>query len=169
MDSTNGIHFRHAAQEDIDKIMAIYDCARSYMRREGNTDQWNGGYPSRELVAADIECGHCHVGTDECGDIVAVFSLIAGADPTYAHIDGEWLNDLPYATIHRLASSGKTRGVLKACVDFCSAIHGNLRADTHECNKTMLAGLSACGFVRCGTIRLADGSPRIAFQRPFSH
>lgn len=166
MNSKQSIHFHTASLGDINKIMMIYDCARAYMRREGNANQWNGGYPSPELIATDIDCGHCYVGTDECGDIVAVFSLIAGEDPTYACIDGEWLNDLPYATIHRLASSGKVKGVLKACVDFCSALHANLRADTHECNRTMLAGLSACGFIRCGIIRIADGSQRIAFQRP---
>lgn len=166
MDSTHSINFRRAKPEDIDIIMAIYDSARCYMRREGNSQQWTGGYPSRALITADIESGHCYVGTDESGDIAAVFALIAGNDPTYARIDGEWLDDLPYATIHRLASSGKKKGVLKACVDFCSSLHGNLRADTHECNRTMLAGLRACGFVRCGIIRIADGSPRIAFQRP---
>lgn len=166
MDSTHSIHFRRAKPEDIDTIMAIYDSARSYMRREGNSQQWTGGYPSIEQIAADISGGQCYIGIDDSGEIIAVFALIAGDDPTYARIDGEWLNDLPYATIHRLASSGKKKGVLKACVDFCSSLHANLRADTHECNRTMLAGLSACGFVRCGIIRLADGSPRIAFQRP---
>ena len=39
---------------------------------------------------------------DETG-IHGVFALFDGAEPTYAHIEeGEWLNDEPYVTIHRL-------------------------------------------------------------------
>ena len=44
---------------------------------------------------------------DETG-IHGVFALFEGAEPTYAHIEeGEWLNDEPYVTIHRLAGDGQ--------------------------------------------------------------
>ena len=41
----------------------------------------------------------------------------------------------------------------------------HLRADTHADNAPMLRLLPALGFVRCGVVRVADGSPRIAFER----
>ena len=48
---------------------------------------------------------------DETG-IHGVFALFDGAEPTYAHIEeGEWLNDEPYVTIHRLAGDGRVHGL----------------------------------------------------------
>ena len=39
--------------------------------------------------------------------LAAVFAYIEGNDPTYSDIfDGAWLNNLPYAVVHRLASAG---------------------------------------------------------------
>ncbi len=38
------------------------------------------------------------------------FAFILGEDPTYQQIDGAWLNDQPYGTIHRIAGNGKIKG-----------------------------------------------------------
>ena len=99
-----------------------------------------------------------------------VFALLEGGEPTYRKIfDGAWLNDEPYLTMHRVASDGTQRGVVAACTDFCrrraSALDlHNIRIDTHEANAPMQRALGRCGFVRCRTIRLANGDPRIAYQ-----
>ena len=90
------------------------------MRKSGNLTQWINGYPSRELIIEDINRGINYVGQDEDNDIVMVFAFIIGNDPTYNIIEnGEWLDDSPYGTIHRLASTGKYRGILKICIDYC--------------------------------------------------
>ena len=41
----------------------------------------------------------------------------------------------------------------------------HLRADTHEANVTMQRCLERAGFVRCGVIHVADGTPRLAYER----
>lgn len=159
------IVIRRAVACDLPAIMRIYDAARQFMRSQGNATQWSGGYPSVQLIESDILSGVCHVG---CLDSVPhfVFALIGGEDPTYTAIEaGEWLNDDAYHTLHRLASDGFVSGVLDRCIEFCSSVCGNLRADTHACNAVMLAGLERNGFSRCGIIHVADGTPRIAFQR----
>ena len=99
-----------------------------------------------------------------------VFALLEDGEPTYREIfDGAWLNDEPYLTMHRVASDGTQRGVVAACTDFCRrrasalGLH-NIRIDTHEANAPMQRALRRCGFVRCGTIHLANGDPRIAYQ-----
>ena len=99
-----------------------------------------------------------------------VFALLEDGEPTYREIfDGAWLNDEPYLTVHRVASDGTQRGVVAACTDFCRrrasalGLH-NIRIDTHEANAPMRRALRRYGFVRCGTIRLANGDPRIAYQ-----
>ncbi len=151
---------------DVDAIMMVYDSAKVFMRSHGNMSQWINGYPSRTLIEADIRNGNSYVGTDDHGGILMTFAFIIGQDPTYRIIDnGCWLNDNPYGTVHRLASDGTCSGMLRKCIDFCFTKIDNIRVDTHADNATMLRGLNQLGFIRCGTIYCADGSPRIAFQK----
>ena len=88
-------------------------------------------------------------------------------EPTYARIyGGAWLDDsLPYHVIHRIASLPSVHGVFAAMLDFCSAAEPNLRIDTHSDNHIMQHLLARHGFTLCGTIYLASGSPRLAYQR----
>ena len=101
------------------------------------------------------------------GQMQAVFAFVLGEDPTYQTIeDGQWLNDtLPDGTLHRLASAGESKGVGKAVVEWCLEHCESLRADTHADNKVMQHLLESEGFTRCGIIHVADGTPRIAYQR----
>lgn len=156
---------RKGVPTDVEAILEIYESARRYMRKTGNLTQWSDGYPSRADVLKDIEAGYCHVG-EIYGEIVMVFAFITGDDPTYAVIEGgEWLNDEPYGTIHRLASNGRCSGMLAACTEYCFRQTNNLRLDTHADNRPMLEAVARLGFTRCGIIRCRDGSPRIAFQK----
>lgn len=154
-----------ARKEDLGRLMEIFEAAKRFMRANGNATQWNGAYPSEELILKEIREGHCFIVMEE-KRIIGTFCFIIGEDPTYNVIhDGAWLDDAPYGTIHRIASDGSSRGVGHTCVEFCSSLVGTLRADTHEDNRPMRNLLEKEGFVRCGIIFIADGSPRIAFQR----
>lgn len=160
---------RKGTVSDIDDIMSCYRKARQIMRASGNHKQWINGYPSREIVEEDIARGNSYVGEDEDGDVAMAFAFIIGEDPTYMVIEqGQWLNDLPYGTIHRLGSNGKHHGVLRMCVDFCKERINNLRLDTHADNAIMQHSAERLGFKRCGIIHCADGSPRIAYQKLLS-
>lgn len=160
------IAIRHSVLSDIPSIMPVYEAAKAFMRLKGNAAQWTGGYPSTDVIAADIDNGNHYVGIDSDGRIAMVFAFITGPDPTYAVIeDGRWPDDTPYGTIHRIASAGIHPGMLARCVDFCFETAGTIRIDTHADNAPMLSALDRLGFKRCGIIRLADGSPRIAFQK----
>lgn len=61
--------------------------------------------------------------------------------------------------------AGKHKGMLEYIVGYCFDIHSNLKIDTHEDNKIMQHLLEKYGFLKCGTIWLEDGSPRIAYQK----
>lgn len=159
---------RKATYYDIPDIMTIYESARRFMRSRGNTVQWSNGYPSMETIQKDIDRNVCFV-ADSNGKLLFVFAFIVGYDPTYQKIDGEWLDDEPYGTIHRLASSGATTGVFHSCLKFCMKIIGNIRVDTHESNRPMRRVIEMEGFKRCGIIYVADGTPRIAYQRNTIH
>lgn len=151
---------------DLKTVMDIYDIARRFMRACGNTTQWVNGYPSEEYITGEIESGHSFVCLDEDSEIVGTFCLILGDDPTYTRIDdGAWLNDAPYGVIHRMASSGKRKGVAAECVKWCFGRCNNIRVDTHRDNQVMRSFLEKQGFYQCGIIYVADGTERIAYQK----
>ena len=167
-DSFTTFSIRRSTVRDIDRIMEIYDSAKYYMRTCGNFKQWTGGYPDKNVILTDIAHYSHFLAEDEDGNILMVFAFILGEDPTYKVIEnGGWLNDRPYGTIHRIASSGMQGGMLKACVRFCATMIDNIRIDTHSENGPMLRALNKLNFKHCGVIYTADGSPRLAFQKDF--
>lgn len=165
MDNMNNFCITLAQVEDLDYIMQIYARAKRYMAETGNPNQWNGSYPERELLEQDIAKKQLYVyKVDE--QVHAVFAFIIGKDETYTYIeDGQWRNDMPYGTIHRIASDGECKEVLAQCVAYCAEQIANLRADTHHDNKIMQHLLEKNGFERCGIIYLANGAPRVAYHR----
>ncbi len=158
------MEIRSATFDDLDRILAIYSSARAFMIASGNPNQWGLTNPPRELIVSDIEKGILKVIFDETG-IHGVFALFEGDDPTYANIEnGSWPNDEPYVTIHSIAGDGKVHGIFKTASDYCKKICANVRIDTHADNKPMQRKIIENGFVKCGIIHLANGSPRIAYQ-----
>ena len=154
---------RTAARADLPELLQLYDDARVFMQTHGNPTQWNKGYPGAARLGAEIDRGVCRVVMGE-GRIQAVFCLIPGDDPTYRVIeDGAWPEDVPYATIHRLASAGRVGGIGRFCIDWCLHRGLPLRADTHADNVYMQRALERTGFVKCGTIYTEDGTPRWAY------
>ena len=154
---------RRATAEDLPEILRVYAAARAYMKANGNPNQWGDSHPAQALLEEDIRLGRLYV-DDEQG-VHGVFALVFGADPTYAVIEeGSWLNDAPYATIHRIAADGERPGAFGRSIAFCRSRCGNLRIDTHHDNRTMQHLVEKYGFTRCGIIHVEDGSPRIAYQ-----
>lgn len=90
--------------------------------------------------------------------------LSFSGEETYKEIQGAWLNDEPYAVIHRIASLGKGRNLLKDAIDFAFAKIDNIRIDTHEDNNIMRSLLNKLGFVYTGIIHLKNGDERRAYQ-----
>lgn len=135
------------------------------MASHGNETQWGGAYPPGSLIAEDIEKRRLFV-VESGGRVRGVFAFIIGPDDSYAVIeDGSWLSDGEYGTIHRIAGDGESHGTVGAAVDFCSGRIGHLRIDTHESNAVMRRLIERNGFERRGIIHVADGSPRIAYER----
>lgn len=171
---------RHAKLEEMDSIMEVYSVAKKFMNAHGNEKQWAGSNAvSREKIQEMLEKKQLFVGVQEAElqaedalshrqeeELQFVFAYIQGDDPTYKVItEGEWLNDESYGTIHRLASAGKQKGVLKQVTDWALKQERNIRIDTHHDNVVMQNALIKEGYKRCGIIYLANGDPRIAYQK----
>lgn len=135
------------------------------MQQTGNPNQWNENYPSLEIIQNDIDRQQCYV-VEQNNHIVATFVLAKGTDPTYQHIEqGKWLNnELPYATIHRIASDYGVKHIGRFIINWCQTQIENLRADTHRDNLVMQHLLATTGFKYCGIIYVANGTERLAYQ-----
>lgn len=160
------MEIRKASMADLDGMMELYAEARQFMREHGNPDQWGTTHPPKDMIIDDIERGKSYV-CEEDGHLLGTFYLAVETEPDYGVIyDGGWLNDAPYGVMHRVACPGRKRGVATFCVNWClEQCGGNLRIDTHHDNLPMQSMLAKNGFTRCGIIHLADGSPRIAYQK----
>ena len=160
----SGLSIRKSAPEDIPEMLEIFAAARRFMAGTGNPDQWSEDYPGEELLKSDIASGDSHVILSE-GRIVATFVLRPGNDPTYDTIyDGNWPDDLPYATIHRIASRGERKGMLHAAMQFALERYSAIRIDTHRDNTVMRNAIAKEGFTYCGIIHCWNGTERLAYQ-----
>ncbi len=155
---------RKARMEDLDRILEIFEIAKAFMRENGNHKQWEGDKPGRELIIQDISTsqGYC---IEEAGNIVAYFMILEGIESTYNYIEGAWLNDERYVTIHRIAGDQSSRGMLGKCISYAESFGTDIRIDTHKDNIVMQNALKKFGFAYCGIIYLKNGDERLAYQR----
>lgn len=155
---------RLAKTEDLPVILEIYEYARKFMKENNNPTQWGDHFPPRELLEKDIENRQLYV-YEEKNMVHGVFAFIIGKDVTYEHIEGKWLSDVLYGTIHRIASDGKIKGLVNKDVCYCEQQIKHLRIDTHLNNQIMQHAILKNGFSQCGIIYVKDGSPRIAYEK----
>ena len=159
------MEIRNTTTADLDQVMEIYKQARAFMRAHDNPTQWAGGWPTREQIEADIENGTGFVCVHQ-GKIAGVLCFFVGTDPTYTKIEnGNWLNDTPYAVVHRIASSGEFKGTGSFMMEWAYSQHNNVRVDTHEDHYIMQNMLKKLGYSYCGIIHIANGDPRLAYQK----
>ncbi len=155
---------RMAIEADYDRIMEIYSIARKFMEKTGNPHQWGDlGYPYPDMIAEDIKNQELLVITEN-GVVEGAFFWKLGNDPTYIEIDGQWLNSRPYGVIHRIAGSGRVKGVLKTAVEYCLQFADNIKIDTHIDNTVMQSALEKLGFIFCGMVYLPHGVWMKAYQ-----
>lgn len=161
----NTFEIRKSRPEDYEKILEIYATARKFMAETGNPNQWKDHKPLPSLIEKDINEGTGYVCAKD-NDILGVFALLEGEDPTYKVIEGgKWLSDKPYYVVHRIASSGKEKGVGTFMMKWAYEQKGNIRVDTHRDNTVMQNMLRKLGYTYCGIIYLEDGDERLAFQK----
>ena len=163
------MEIRHSTEKDFHQIMKIYEYARNFMAEHGNPNQWGPtNWPPEELIHSDIAAGNSYVCTYE-DKIVGTFFFNQGKDiePTYDTIeDGAWLDDSPYAVIHRLAGDGSVKGIGSFCIEWALKQCPHLRMDTHGDNIVMQNLLQKNGLTHCGTIYVDEDSyPRLAYEK----
>ena len=179
------VNIRKTKNSDIDALMDIFDEARKTIAALG-IDQWQNGYPNREVIEEDINNGYsyCVELTDKNSSpiICATFALIDDGEIYYDFIkDGDWLTDgglsnihrhTTYLAIHRVAISVSCRGkgISTKIINYATEFAKNnskisLRIDTHKGNIVMRKMIEKHGFIHCGTVFLEYGDPRVAYEK----
>lgn len=168
------MEFIIAEQRHLDEICRITAQAKEQLKAMG-LDQWQKGYPSGAVWESDIENKRCLLAAEE-DKVLGVFAYQTTPDPSYSSINGAWLTNAPYASMHRVCVSDDCKGKGVAGKMFA---HGfklaaddgfrSLRIDTHPGNTPMQRALEKAGFQRCGEIVLVggceDGDLRIAYEK----
>ena len=165
---------RKTTISDIGEVMPIFEEARRTIAALG-IDQWQNGYPSEDVIIADIELDQsytCEIDGKVCG----TFAMLEHGEPTYDKIyDGHWLTgdgSGDYIAIHRVAISVSSRGsglsgkIIGFAADFAKEKgRVSLRIDTHRGNAVMRRMLEKNGFKYCGIIYLESGDERVAYEK----
>lgn len=157
---------RNTQISDLPRLQEIFAIARRFMAATGNPTQWDENYPSEDMLLDDIARQDSFVCLSDDSSIVGTFVLRGGDDPTYQHIyQGAWLSNAPYATIHRIASSGEVKGIFHETMRFALQHYSSIRIDTHADNRVMQNAILKEGFKYCGIIYCWDGGERLAYQK----
>ena len=163
-----------ADNSHLEQLCIITDQAKAQLKSMG-VDQWQKGYPNRSVWQQDIEQRVSFAAVDE-DKVCGAFMLLTEDEPSYAEIEGCWLTEAPYASLHRVcvADFCKGKGVAGAMFEFAfekakELGFKSIRIDTHLQNNSMLRAIEKAGFVRCGEIILKggseDGDIRVAFEK----
>lgn len=163
----------------LEEICQITDQAKRRLQALG-LDQWQKGYPSRDVWEEDLVLGRAWV-VIEGGIVAAAFTLTREPEPSYQQIQGTWQSPegSGYTSLHRLCvgDAWMGRGIAGACLAFAleqaaQAGEASLRVDTHPGNRPMGRALEKAGFCCCGQIALVggpeDGDLRIAYEKVLS-
>ena len=161
--------FRLSKVEDISRIWEILQEAIALRAAQGS-QQWQDGYPNRNVVEQDIANAYGYV-VEKDGLIIAYVAVIADGDPAYEAIDGAWMSNDPYLVIHRVAvtQSPYHKGVASIIlrevegVALASGIR-SVRFDTNYDNAAMLHLAKKFDYVYCGKV-LMRGGERLAFEK----
>ncbi len=167
------MEFVLAKNEHIDELCVITDDAKVQLKNLG-TDQWQYGYPCREVWEDDVKKGLTFVAVEE-GKVCGAFAFIETEEESYKKIDGKWLTDTPYVSLHRVCVSNDVKGKGVAGKMFSFAMnkakemgYKSVRIDTHPGNFPMQKAIGKSNFQKCGSIYLVggmeDGAERFAYE-----
>ena len=163
--------FRKANFEDMPAMMLLIAQAQAFLSHL-HVNQWQNGYPSQEIIEQDIRDENAWILEDNLA-LIAMVVVTFDVEPTYLQIyKGAWLTDGDYAVIHRLTvhDQWKGKGIgtqLFEKIESLVRTKGtpSIKIDTHQDNFVMQKLLTRFGYHYCGEIVLADGQPRLAYEK----
>lgn len=164
------MEIRRATEKDFEAAVALIEMGRKNIAELG-IDQWQNGSPNADDIRNDIKNGNCYVAVEGDSYLATLYIGFDGEE-TYGEIEGEWLQEDKYTTLHRVAvnTDYRGKGIFAALVKFATLLslsrgYHALRIDTHYGNIRMQSALKKNGFTPCGKIWLKWGDERLAFEK----
>ncbi len=164
---------RKAEISDLIGIMEVIEDARQYLKEQG-IDQWQDGFPTKEVIVEDIVLRESYVFIED-NEVIGYMCINLDRESSYDTIyDGAWkLEGSDYATIHRNAVRSTYRGqgislrMFFLAEQICRKNNKqSIRIDTHRDNQLMQHLATKYGYEYCGVIKLARNSfERIAYEK----
>ena len=165
----NEIQLRQATEADVERIWQIILQAKEQMRLR-NSLQWQDGYPTVEIITNDISKGYAYV-LSLADEVIAYSAVVYDGEEAYNQIQGNWLSDVPYVVVHRIAVADemKRQGVATLFMQKIEELSRgkgvcSFRVDTNFDNLYMHKILAKLGFTYCGEV-FYDVNQRMAFEK----
>ena len=160
---------RKASFDDVSDVMRILTQARQAQRVAGFR-QWDDGFPSPDVVKADISNGIGYILDD--GGVAAGYVAIARHDEEYDRHPELWDIAMDYAVFHRIAIADDYRGqkLSATLFDMAEDLAIQLgaivnRIDTGLENRPMQHILATRGYKDLGQCTFTWGE-RLACEKP---
>lgn len=147
---------------DLNNVLKIYEDAIEKFELD-KTFQWEKGFPpNEESFKDDLINNEIYVATID-NVVVGVMTFLLDGEEDYKEIDGCWINEDKYLTIHRIAVSKEYYGLgigyrlIEFAKQYClKNEYYSIRIDTHNRNFDMKKMLVRNGFVYTGIIKLRN-------------
>lgn len=152
----SGNEIRRAHSGELQEIMNLISKCVQVMQA-GGSDQWDEGYPNREVISEDIRNGTLFICTDQ-GAIAGI--LVLDEKQTEQYQDIEWIETHgPHLIMHRLAvhpeiqGKGIARRLIAFAEEFArSGGYRSIRLDTYAKNDRALRLYPSLGYSHRGEI-----------------
>ncbi|MDO5718648.1 MAG: GNAT family N-acetyltransferase [Tissierellia bacterium] len=159
-----------AEKGNLDRIVKIIEDGKEALRDMG-INQWQDGYPDRDVLAADIDNQELYIYLED-GEIISVMTLLTDYDNAYdTLVGGEWKGKT-YIAVHRLsvAREHKGKGISKKMISYAiekASEMGldSIRIDTHMENTVVKNISDSFGFEYKGVIEFDEGGKGIAYEK----
>lgn len=162
---------------DAFQVAEIFEDAKVKFENDG-TFQWKGMYPNIDNFYNDLK-NEIVIVYDDNFKILGTATIVLSIDNNYNQIDGRWLNDEVYISIHRIATRNGylKKGIASSLFKEAEKIAldkgiRNIKIDTHLNNKDMRNLLVKLGYIECGIIMLLgrddltkEERVRVAYQK----
>jgi len=155
---------------DFSTVKKLIRGAKKHLKQQG-INQWQDGFPNSAALKEDILLGRARI-LSYGGYSMGYCCLEFNGEKDYETLlSGAWQFPTPYAAMHRVALSKKTRGTGASLTLFTLASEEckkagfqSLRIDTHPDNKKMQRALSSAGFTNIGKVVIRD-TEMLAFEK----
>lgn len=162
-----------AKKDDLKDIFALIKDAKNILKQNG-IPQWQKDYPTIHDLEKDIQNQTMMI-LKRKKETIACANLSLEPDPFYQEIEGNWLQEDLYASLHRIAVKSNVHGQgygqkFIAELEKIAKEKGaySIRIDTHPLNQSMKTLLDKRHYHYCGLVVVQDKTSRIAYEKLLS-